>query len=1123
MPGPWEQFQQPREEGPWSQFAAAAPPAALAPRNFASPQEALAAQQRGELQPEDQFSIGGKPVIPGTNLEWAARPPAPSPSFGQRVEGALEAALTTVTGATGGTLGLAKGVIGGLIDTFRAGEYGTQRGASRVERAATEGAAQLTYEPRTETGREYAGAVGEAMSVLPPVIGVAPTGVRLPPRELATAPVRGVAGALRDVVPAGRRAVAEMQGPIPAAIERGAQEIAQRAPEVRARLEAPERQAVENALAAGFKLPPTAAKGGVAGRAAQTLAGSARLRKEMSAHNADVAAKFVRDDLGLLEDVPLTREATDSIRRKAAEDYPDLAGNPIIKRVQALRDVKEANTGSAIEVVKDLRNEASKAYRAGDKKLGGAFRDVAQAVDNSMDRALGRMAEKGAPELADAVGKYREARVRIAKAYLADDAMTGKPGEINPNVYGRVQRKNPKLLTGGARTVGEFAAAFVDEGLTQPKGRTGELGSTGFDLLMGALHMPAGGAAALAALTGRPLVRAALGSEAAQRRLRQRNLRELEQLALEEAPPPMEPTLERGFEPAPQRPTEPSPLGDLTPEWETAPGATPQGAPLEVVPTEGLVPALGEQPPTTGRRRAPLAMEPVLGRPDLPETMIAGGPAEVAATEAAGRAMQTPEAALARQQQGVATAPADPRLAKIDQALETADSDAVREVLRGRRKAVEKTIRQEEVSIKRANDLAALEQAAKATDDLELKADFPKKADALREEKIPIGEATELETTPTPAVRTPKRIPVGEATEVSEQPLTGRAPEQELLPVGEAREITRSGVELTEVPAVGEARELYVSPEKRNAPEQVTQQEGLREQPEGRAQKRAPEETGAGDRVQRAKEGGREAEGERQQDLGLPNISETFMQAETDRRQGKAPLTERGTAQVRKALEEGRDNGSLDKDGADLALWMLSKNPALGRRLKLRVVEGEGGARGDYEAAVETIRIFKNVERDPHTAAHEILHHTERMMPERIRTGIQKEWNHALQRAITDAEGLERELLADIPKALRGDKAAQQAIMRAFNGGILKRNTHYQLVNPSEFWAVNGPRILQERFTGRGSWRAEAKQWIKEMIEHIKGTIGLRSDAPVLKALDELLNPERTAGERRSERDLSRS
>src|SRR5574341_415442 len=247
MPGPWEQFQQPREEGPWSQFAAAAPPAALAPRNFASPQEALAAQQRGELQPEDQFSIGGKPVIPGTNLEWAARPPAPSPSFGQRVEGALEAALTTVTGATGGTLGLAKGVIGGLIDTFRAGEYGTQRGASRVERAAIEGAAQLTYEPRTETGREYAGAVGEAMSVLPPVIGVAPTGVRLPPRELATAPVRGVAGALRDVVPAGRRAVAEMQGPIPAAIERGAQEIAQRAPEVRARLEAPERQAVENA------------------------------------------------------------------------------------------------------------------------------------------------------------------------------------------------------------------------------------------------------------------------------------------------------------------------------------------------------------------------------------------------------------------------------------------------------------------------------------------------------------------------------------------------------------------------------------------------------------------------------------------------------------------------------------------------------------------------------------------------------------------------------------------------------------------------------------------------------------------------------------------------------------
>jgi hypothetical protein len=38
-------------------------------------------------------------------------------------------------------------------------------------------------------------------------------------------------------------------------------------------------------------------------------------------------------------------------------------------------------------------------------------------------------------------------------------------------------------------------------------------------------------------------------------------------------------------------------------------------------------------------------------------------------------------------------------------------------------------------------------------------------------------------------------------------------------------------------------------------------------------------------------------------------------------------------------------------------------------------------------------------------------------------------------------------------------------------------------------------------------------RWLKDLMEHIKGTIGLRSDAPVLKAIDAILNPETTTGE----------
>ena len=74
----------------------------------------------------------------------------------------------------------------------------------------------------------------------------------------------------------------------------------------------------------------------------------------------------------------------------------------------------------------------------------------------------------------------------------------------------------------------------------------------------------------------------------------------------------------------------------------------------------------------------------------------------------------------------------------------------------------------------------------------------------------------------------------------------------------------------------------------------------------------------------------------------------------------------------------------------------------------------------------------------------------------------------------------------------------------------------YQYVNPTEYWAVNGARIMHERFTGRGSWRAQARQWLREMIEHVKGTVGIRSDSPLLKTLNKMLDPQKTTGVQKS-------
>lgn len=105
----------------------------------------------------------------------------PEPSLVDKAIGTGEAALTTITGMTGGTIGGNVGTIGGLVDAFLAGKFGTVQGANDVEAAAARGAQALTYSPRTPEGQRQAGAVGEfAQNILLPA-GMAAQGIPTAP------------------------------------------------------------------------------------------------------------------------------------------------------------------------------------------------------------------------------------------------------------------------------------------------------------------------------------------------------------------------------------------------------------------------------------------------------------------------------------------------------------------------------------------------------------------------------------------------------------------------------------------------------------------------------------------------------------------------------------------------------------------------------------------------------------------------------------------------------------------------------------------------------------------------------------------------------------------------------
>lgn len=122
----------------------------------------------------------GADAIPGQSVQApptdhaVATPGAPDPTLGQTIVGTGEAALNAVTSATGGAAGMVVGALGGLARSAMDGTYGTPEGVQTVEQNAARGAQALTYEPRTESGRSQAEALGSAMQNVVPLAGLTP-------------------------------------------------------------------------------------------------------------------------------------------------------------------------------------------------------------------------------------------------------------------------------------------------------------------------------------------------------------------------------------------------------------------------------------------------------------------------------------------------------------------------------------------------------------------------------------------------------------------------------------------------------------------------------------------------------------------------------------------------------------------------------------------------------------------------------------------------------------------------------------------------------------------------------------------------------------------------------------
>jgi hypothetical protein len=218
---------------------------------------------------------------------------------------------------------------------------------------------------------------------------------------------------------------------------------------------------------------------------------------------------------------------------------------------------------------------------------------------------------------------------------------------------------------------------------------------------------------------------------------------------------------------------------------------------------------------------------------------------------------------------------------------------------------------------------------------------------------------------------------------------------------------------------------------------------------------------------------------------------------------------ERGAFLVEERLNKAARRGELSAEGVQLAKWFISQNPALLDDLGISIKEPKEGAvaSGYYNPMSRIFTLMKHSGNDE-TAVHEMLHHMERMLPEKVQDGIRKSWFTSLAKAAKEAEkGTDNNLVKFYKSLLEyhveGDRKAMKVAEKLLEDGKVDYE-HYQHINPSEFWAVNAADIVAGRYAQSKSTSGKLKQWLKELYQKLKSIFGLQSSAPILRALDSL-------------------
>lgn len=253
---------------------------------------------------------------------------------------------------------------------------------------------------------------------------------------------------------------------------------------------APLRETLQEGVAAGYVVPPSSVSPTLYNTVKESISGKIATAQVASTRNQEVTDKLVRRALGLAEDAPLSTEALRAYRKaEVATGYDPLRNlgvvpadtqfatdltnviknntgkgtipaieNNEIKNLANAHRSQGFDAGDAIDAIRQLRENAQDAYRKGETALGAANKQIANAYEAALERAI----PKNQPSV---LAEYQKARANIARSFSVEDALKEGTGAVDARkLAAQLQKDTP--LDGDLLTVARFASAFPKA--TQP-------------------------------------------------------------------------------------------------------------------------------------------------------------------------------------------------------------------------------------------------------------------------------------------------------------------------------------------------------------------------------------------------------------------------------------------------------------------------------------------------------------------------------------------------------------------------------------------------------------------------------------------------------------------------------